>query len=325
MKGKTEVFSCFTRYQKRAERFTNSKIVNIRTDNGMEFCYIEFDKFLEDQGIHAERTNVFSLEENGVSERFNCTAMDAVKVMLKDSGLGNGFWVEALLCFTYVWNRVCHKRQKKTPFELFGGRKPSVKHFKIFGTTAYVGVPRQTRSKPQMRSKKGIMVGYALQTRGYRIWIPSERRVVETINLTFNENKVHSGAVLDPKNKNLGYYPSYSETNSEVDYEISNRESSAEVKREVEPESLTEIKTENFDESNNLRTPLSKVVWVREAAPRRDKSRIDIFYKVEGTNSRFNSKKAVESYCKSNNIKYDPTFFNFSGEKHVFWYCQKGN
>ncbi|GBN50178.1 hypothetical protein AVEN_1958-1 [Araneus ventricosus] len=203
--------------------------------------------------------------------------MDAVKAMLKDSDLGNGFWVEALLCFTYVWNRVCHKRQKKTPFELFGGRKPSVKHFKIFGTTA-------------------------------------ERRVVETVNVTFNENEVRSGAVLDPKSKNLGYYPSYSETDSEVDYEISNRESSDEVKREVEPESLTEIKTENFDEANNLRTPLSEVVWVREAAPRRDKSRIDIFYKVEGTNSRLNSKKAVESYCKSNNIKYDPALFNFSGK-----------
>ncbi|GBM16763.1 Copia protein [Araneus ventricosus] len=154
MKRKTEVFSCFTKYQKRAERFTNSKIVNIRTDNGMEFCYTEFNKFLEDQGIHAERTNVYSPEQNGVSERFNYTAMDAVKAMLKDSGLGNGFWVEALLCFSYVWNRVCHKRQKKTPFELFGGRKPSVKHFKIFGTTAYVRVPRKTRSKLQMRSKQ---------------------------------------------------------------------------------------------------------------------------------------------------------------------------
>ncbi|GBN92233.1 hypothetical protein AVEN_116298-2-1, partial [Araneus ventricosus] len=73
-------------------------------------------------------------------------------------------------------------------------------------------------------------------------------------------------------------------TDSEADYEISNREGSDEVKREVEPEFLTEIKTENFDEANNLRTPLSEVLWVREVAPRRDKSRTDIFYKGEGTN-----------------------------------------
>ncbi|GBM93482.1 Copia protein [Araneus ventricosus] len=257
MKHKTEIFSSFTKYKKRAERFRNSDIVNIRTDNGMELCYTEFNKFLEDQGIHAERANVYSPEQNGVSEPFNYTAMDAAKAMLKDSGLGNGFWVEALLCFTCVWNRVCHEHQKKTPFELFGGRKPSVKHFKIFVTTAYVGVLRQTRK-----------------------------------------------------------------TDSEVNYDISNHESSDEVKteveteitKEVEPESPIEIKTENFDEADNLRTPLNEVVWVREAAPRRDKYRTDIFYKVERFNSRLNSKKAVASYCKSNNIKYDPIFFNFSGK-----------
>ncbi|GBL70260.1 Retrovirus-related Pol polyprotein from transposon TNT 1-94 [Araneus ventricosus] len=202
----------------------------------MEFCYTEFNKFLEDQGIHAERANVYSPEQNGVSEPFNYTAMDAVKAMLKDRGIGNVSWVEALFCFTYVSNRVCHEHQKKTPFELFGGRKPPVKDFKIFGTTAYVGVLRQTRSKLQMCSKKVIVVGYGLQTRGYRIWIPSERRVVETINIIFDENEVRSGAVLDPKSKNLGHYTSYSETDSEVNYDISNHESSDEVKTEVETE-----------------------------------------------------------------------------------------
>ncbi|GBM48598.1 hypothetical protein AVEN_145580-1 [Araneus ventricosus] len=84
-------------------------------------------------------------------------------------------------CVSPTFGTVCHKHQKKTPFELFGGSKPSAKHFKVFGIAAYVSVLRQTRSKLQMLSKKGIMVGYALQTRGYRIWIPSERRVVETI------------------------------------------------------------------------------------------------------------------------------------------------
>ncbi|GBO46055.1 Retrovirus-related Pol polyprotein from transposon TNT 1-94 [Araneus ventricosus] len=189
MKRETEVFSCSTIYQKRAETSWNSKIVNIRTYNGMKFCYIEFSKFLQYQGIHAECTKVYSPEQNGVSERFNYTTKDAVKAMLKDSALRNSFWVEALMCFTNVWNRVCHRHEKKTPFELFGGRKPSVKHFRIFGITAYVGIPKQTRSKLQMRSKKGIMVGYALQMRGYRIWIPSERRVVETINVTFDKKR----------------------------------------------------------------------------------------------------------------------------------------
>ncbi|GBM64646.1 hypothetical protein AVEN_91714-1 [Araneus ventricosus] len=57
---------------------------------------------------------------NGVAERFNLTALNGVKALLKSSGLSQKFWAEALLCFTYAWNRVCHKN-KKTPFELYSG------------------------------------------------------------------------------------------------------------------------------------------------------------------------------------------------------------
>ncbi|GBM39659.1 hypothetical protein AVEN_104882-1 [Araneus ventricosus] len=60
-----------------------------------------------------------------------------------------------------------------------------------------------------MRSKSGILVGYALQTKGYSIWLPESRKVIETINVRFDEStpvKVDSNnlkfervvAVLDP-------------------------------------------------------------------------------------------------------------------------------
>ncbi|GBM74560.1 hypothetical protein AVEN_184366-1 [Araneus ventricosus] len=92
---------------------------------------------------------------------------------------------------------------------------------------------------------------------GYRTLIPSERRVVETINVGFDE--VRSGAVLNPKSKNLG---SNLETDSEVDNEIAKHGSSDEVKghveteitKEMKPESLTEIKKENFDENSSNAT-----------------------------------------------------------------------
>ncbi|GIY33958.1 uncharacterized protein CDAR_571391 [Caerostris darwini] len=87
--------------------------------------------------------------------------------------------------------------------------------------------------------------------RGYRIWVPSERRVIETINVTFDENEVLSGAVLDLKNiikEKLGYYPSYSETISEVDYEISNHKSSKEIRKEVKTEKTKDVKPEPITE-----------------------------------------------------------------------------
>ncbi|GFW94620.1 retrovirus-related Pol polyprotein from transposon TNT 1-94 [Trichonephila clavipes] len=62
------------------------------------------------------------------------------------------------------------------------GRKPSVLHLKPFGCLAYASVPKQIRKKFDMRAKMGIMMGYAQRTKGYRIWLIDENKLVETIN-----------------------------------------------------------------------------------------------------------------------------------------------
>ncbi|GFU76622.1 retrovirus-related Pol polyprotein from transposon TNT 1-94, partial [Trichonephila clavipes] len=107
---------------------------------------------------------------------------DGIKTLLKSSEVPHKFWGEALLCFTYAWNRICHKDSNKTPFEKYSGRKPSVLHLKPFGCLAYAGVPKQIRKKFDMRAKMGIMMGYAQRTKGYRIWLIDENKLVETIN-----------------------------------------------------------------------------------------------------------------------------------------------
>ncbi|GBN92948.1 Retrovirus-related Pol polyprotein from transposon TNT 1-94 [Araneus ventricosus] len=181
-------YSNKSRFQKRAERFLDRKIKCIRTDNGLEFINEQFHNFCDELGIKHERTNIYTPQQNGVSERFNYTAVDGINVLLKDSGLGQGFWSEDLLHFVYTWNRICHSNQCKTPFELYGGKQPSIKHLKPFGCKAFIHIPKQLRKKLDMRSKSGILVGYTLQTKGYRIWLPEARKVIETINVRFNES-----------------------------------------------------------------------------------------------------------------------------------------
>lgn len=36
-----------------------------------------------------------------------------------------------------------------------------------------------------MQEKKRILVGYAMKTRGYKVWIPEDRKLIETINVKF--------------------------------------------------------------------------------------------------------------------------------------------
>lgn len=301
LKEKSEVFKCFTNYQMRNERFLNTKVISVRTDQGMEFCSNEFETFLDNQGIKVERTNAYSPEMNGVSERFNYTAVDAIKVLLNSSNLKNHFWSEALLCHTYVWNRICHGEQTLTPFELFCGRKPSVKHLQIFGTTAFVGIPKQKRRKLDMRAKKGTFVGYALKTKGYRIYLPDERKIIETINVKFQnetEDKVVSEA-------NQTFNFQFSDEISGSDTDSEDERVKVKTKDKVIPKPIA---------STSKSSTLNEIKWYRKAVTRPDGSRTDIYYYPNNTKTRLRSLNDVKKYCESNQIVFDKNIFNFDGK-----------
>lgn len=335
IRNKSDVFDCFKKFQTRAERFLGKKILSVRSDNGLEFCNREFKSLFDELGIRHEYTNTFTPEQNGVSERYNLTAMNGVRSLLESSGISSEFWDEALLCFTYVWNRVCHRGFKKTPFELYCKRKPSVAHLKTFGCLAYVGIPKQKRTKLDMKAKLGIMVGYALRTRGFRIWIESEQKVVETLNVRFDETKrgievikgpISDNSELKCRNLNFGFsMPSYLDCSEEVI-----RKSSPKVKEvpkiEISEHDLKEDEHEHNlvcsyssfsgsdDENVGSPTPCDQIPWVREVVYRKDGSRADVYYKIEGSNTRLRSFNDVEKFCSRNNIIYNKAIFDFKGK-----------
>ncbi|GFW04927.1 retrovirus-related Pol polyprotein from transposon TNT 1-94 [Trichonephila clavipes] len=130
IRNKSDVFHTFIRFQKRAERFLSKKVIAVRTDGGLEFCNKDMDNFLTELGIKHEVTNSYTPEMNGVTERFNLTALDGIKTLLKSSEVPHKFWGEALLCFTYAWNRICHKDSNKTPFKKYSeGEATRLKSF----------------------------------------------------------------------------------------------------------------------------------------------------------------------------------------------------
>ncbi|GFX40394.1 retrovirus-related Pol polyprotein from transposon TNT 1-94 [Trichonephila clavipes] len=92
---------------------------------------------------------------------------------------------------------LCHSGQTVTPIELYIGIKPSIGHLRPFGSILYVGTPRPLRGKLDPKDKKGVLVGFALGTRGCRVWIPDDSRVIETSNVHFQKpQQSNSGAVL---------------------------------------------------------------------------------------------------------------------------------
>ncbi|GFX97790.1 retrovirus-related Pol polyprotein from transposon TNT 1-94 [Trichonephila clavipes] len=309
IRNKSDVFHTFIRFYKRAERFLSKKVIAVRTDGGLEFCNKDMDNFLTKLGIKHEVTNSYTPEMNGVAERFNLTALDGIKTLLKSSEVPHKFWGEALLCFTYAWNRICHKDSNKTPFEKYSGRKPSVLHLKPFGCLAYAGVPKRIRKKFDLRAKIGIMMGYAQRTKGYRIWLIDENKLVETINVRFDENK--RGINFRQKiNSNLGYnlnLPDYYDDEDDFDRVKDSLTSRLVSKTSTETPSTSEKPDVSSD--NHSLIPCTEVKWIRNIG--RKVTGSNVYYSIEGEATRLKSFNEIERYCKRHNIKYDPSLFNF--------------
>ncbi|GFX54862.1 retrovirus-related Pol polyprotein from transposon TNT 1-94 [Trichonephila clavipes] len=221
------------------------------------------DNLLTELGIKHEVTNSYTPEMNGVTKRFNLTVLDGIKTLLKSSEVPHKFWGEALLCFTYAWNQICHKDGNKTPFEKYSGRKPSVLHLKPFGCLAYAGVPKQIRKKFDMRAKMGILMGYVQRTKGYRIWLIDENKLVETINVRFDENK--RGINFKQKvNSNLGYnlnLPDYYDDEDDFDRVKDSLTSRLVSKTSTETPSTSENPDVSSD--NHSLIPCTEVKWIR--------------------------------------------------------------
>ena len=142
----------------------------MRTDRGGQYYgrYIEdgqahgpFAKFLQDNDIVGQYTMSGSPDQNGVAERRNRTLMDMVRSMLSSSKLPKSLWVEALKTAVYILNRVPTKAVSKTPFELFKGWKPSLRHIRVWGCPSEVRIYNPQEKKLNPRTISGYFIGYA--------------------------------------------------------------------------------------------------------------------------------------------------------------------
>ena len=127
LKYKSEVFSNFLERKSLVERMSNYKLKILCTDNGGEYTSREFCSFLKTEGIKHELMISKHLEQNGVSERFNRTLVESVRLMLADAQLPQKFWAEALSTAVFLRNlRFTSTVPGMSPLQAWSGKKPSV-------------------------------------------------------------------------------------------------------------------------------------------------------------------------------------------------------
>ncbi|XP_012453619.1 uncharacterized protein LOC105775676 [Gossypium raimondii] len=153
-----------------AENFTNS-VKNdevcqdchfLQTQHGKPLkdcsCSAQFQTICNDAGIKHQVTNVYTPQQNGVSERKNISLMDMARCLLFEKKLLKTMWAEVVNTAVYLQNRLSTKAlAQKTPFEAWFGFKPSLAHLKVFGCLCYAQIPAVKRDKLSKRSQPGIL------------------------------------------------------------------------------------------------------------------------------------------------------------------------
>ena len=125
-----------------------SKIDRIRSDYGKEFENSYMESFCTRSGISLEFSASITPQQNGVVERKNKVIQEMARAMLHNKDVARNLWGEAVNTTCHTVNRVYFRPgTKKTPYELWKGRKPNVKYFRIFGSTCFILKDRENVRK----------------------------------------------------------------------------------------------------------------------------------------------------------------------------------
>ncbi|GJZ15212.1 putative ribonuclease H-like domain-containing protein [Tanacetum coccineum] len=187
---KDETVGILKEFIKLVENQLNKKVKVIRSDNGTEFKNRDLIEFCRSKGIKRDYSNARTPQQNEVAERKNRTLIKAARTMLADSFLPTMFWTEAVATACYVLNRVLVTNPyNKTPYELLTGIVSTISYLKPFGCHVTILNTIDQLGKFDGKSDEGFLVGYSTQGKAYRVYNLASKRVEETMNVKFLENK----------------------------------------------------------------------------------------------------------------------------------------
>nr|GFA82969.1 retrovirus-related Pol polyprotein from transposon TNT 1-94 [Tanacetum cinerariifolium] len=92
----------------------------------------------------------------------------------------------ATACFTQ--NRsIIHRRFNKTPYELINGKKPDISFLHVFGALCYPKNDHEDIGKLGAKGDIGFFIGYSADSCAYRIYNCRTKKIMETMNVSFDE------------------------------------------------------------------------------------------------------------------------------------------
>ena len=169
------------------ENQTPHRLKSFVTDNG-ELCSHDIQQWCQLKGILHLFTAPYTSAHNGRAERLHRTLMDKARAMRSQCNAPVNMWNEFAATAAYLTNLTRTSANKdKTPYELWYGHEPSLDHIHEIGCRAFALIPTHN-PKINFRSSPCTLIGYAPQTKAFRLWDHSTDRIFNSFHVSFIES-----------------------------------------------------------------------------------------------------------------------------------------
>ena len=136
------VISLLKSWLPNVQRQSGRELKIVRTDDAQEFKSV-FQQYLQPLGIEHEATAGYASASNGAVERIHRALFDIVRPLIKTASMPATFWADAVKHGCYIMNRLPSSANAngESPYFLFHGKQPKLKHLRTFGCIAYHRLP----------------------------------------------------------------------------------------------------------------------------------------------------------------------------------------
>nr|GEZ71450.1 retrotransposon protein, putative, unclassified [Tanacetum cinerariifolium] len=159
LRSKDEAPEVIIKFLKRITILLHSPVIIIRTDNDIQFKNQMLKEYFDSVGISHQMYSVQTPQQNGVVERRNQTLVEAARTML------------IFLVHRYS----------------YGLRKPDISFLHVFGTLCYPKNDHEDIGKLGAKGDIGFFIGYFADSYTYRIYNRRTKKIMETMNVSFDE------------------------------------------------------------------------------------------------------------------------------------------
>ncbi|KNZ57731.1 hypothetical protein VP01_2087g5 [Puccinia sorghi] len=127
-----------------------------------KFINSEMEEFCRKNVICQRFSDKYSLQQNGLVERFNRTVIESLRTVILDSGLRPNLWNEVLSSCILALNQITTHQSKQSPYEFFKKSTIPIDFLKPIGNPVTV-LSNQKKSKLEPRGDFGKLVGLSAE------------------------------------------------------------------------------------------------------------------------------------------------------------------